>query len=141
MSFSVRATARYLPMSARKVRRVLDAIRGRPVEDALAALQFMPHAAARPVSKLVSSAVANAEENYGLLRDELFVAEIAADPGPTLKRGRFGARGRFKPELKRTCHVSVALREIAPVPLAELEAETESRRRLRLPRRSAGPSA
>lgn len=117
MSFSVRASARYVPMSPRKVRLVLGLVRGRPVEEALATLTFATQAAARPVRKLIESAAANAEENYGLVRDELFVATVAADPGPTQRRGRFGGRGRFKPELKRSCHVSVALREIAPQPL------------------------
>jgi large subunit ribosomal protein L22 len=101
-------------MSPRKVRLVLDVVRGRPVDEALALLKFTPNAASHPVSKVIDSAVANAEENYGLEPEELFVAEIAADPGPTLKRGRFGARGRFKPILKRTCHISVALRELEP---------------------------
>jgi large subunit ribosomal protein L22 len=114
MSFSVRATARFIPMSPRKARLVVDAVRGRPVREALAILRFTPKAAARPVTKLMNSAVANARENYGLEPEDLFVAEIAADPGPMLKRGHFGARGRFKPFLKRTCHISVALRELHP---------------------------
>ena len=112
MSFSVRATARFVPMSPRKVRLVLDAVRGRPVKEALATLRLTPQSASGPVSKLVTSAVANARETYGLEAEELFVAEIAADGGPTQKRGRWGARGRFKPILKRTCHISVALREL-----------------------------
>jgi large subunit ribosomal protein L22 len=66
-------------------------------------------AAAKPVSKLIRSAVANAEENYGLAADELRIAEITADAGPTLKRGRFGGRGRFKPILKRSTHLKVVL--------------------------------
>jgi large subunit ribosomal protein L22 len=106
-------------MSPRKVRLVLDLVRGRPVEEALAQLRFSPTAASRPVLKLLNSAVANAEENYGLEPDELYVAEIAADGGPTLKRGRFGARGRFKPILKRTCHISVSLRELQPEEYAD----------------------
>jgi large subunit ribosomal protein L22 len=114
MSFSVRATSRYVPMSPRKVRLVLELVRGQPVEEALATLRFATQAAAGPVSKLIKSAAANAQENYGLASDELFVSEIAADPGPTYKRGRFGGRGRYKPILKRSCHVSVALREIEP---------------------------
>jgi large subunit ribosomal protein L22 len=120
MSFSVRATARYIPMSPRKVRLVLDLVRGRSVEEALATLRFATQSAARPVSKVIESAAANAEENYGLMRDEIFVAEANADGGPILKRGRFGGRGRYKPQLKRTCHISVALREINPEPLPEL---------------------
>ena len=112
MSFSVRANVRHVPMSPRKVRLVIDAIRGLPVKEALAILKFTPKAAAGPVGKLVKSAVANAKENYGLEPQELFVAEIAADGGPMLKRGRFGARGRPKPILKRSCHIKVALREV-----------------------------
>jgi large subunit ribosomal protein L22 len=102
-------------MSPRKVRQVIDMVRGRPVDEALATLRFATQAAAHPVGKLIESAAANAEENYGLLRDELFVSEISADGGPTLKRGRFGGRSRFKPILKRSSHVSVALREIEPM--------------------------
>src|SRR3990170_353318 len=101
MSFSVRATARFIPMSPRKVRLVVDLVRGRPVTEALATLRFTAKASAKPVAKVINSAAANAQENYGLEPDELIVAEISADPGPTLKRGRFGARGRFKPILKR----------------------------------------
>ena len=112
MSLTVRARARYIPMSPRKVRLVVDLVRGRPVLEALAILKFTPKAAAGPVSKLIASAAANASEVYGLERDDLVVSEIAADPGPTAKRGRFGARGRFKPILKRSCHIWVALREM-----------------------------
>ena len=117
MSFSVRATARFVPMSPRKVRQVIDLVRGRPLEESLATLKFATQAAAGPVGKLLESAAANAEETYGLMRDELYVHEISAGPGPTLKRGRFGGRGRWKPRLKRSCHVSVALREIDPEPV------------------------
>lgn len=123
MSFSVRATARYIPMSPRKVRLVLELVRGRPVEEALAVLRFAPQSASGPVSKLIASAAANAQENYGLGAEELYVAEIAADGGPTYKRGRFGGRGRYKPILKRSCHVSVGLREIEPSGLPGSAAE------------------
>lgn len=111
MGFSIRARARFIPMSPRKVRLVADAVRGLPTKEALALLRHTPKAAARPVSKLIASAVANARETYGLEADELVVAEIAADAGPSLRRGRWGARGRFKPLVKRSCHISVALRE------------------------------
>jgi large subunit ribosomal protein L22 len=114
MSFSVRATSRYITMSPRKVRLVLELVRGRPVAEALAVLRYATQAAAQPVSKLIASAAANAQENYGLTVDELFVSEIAANPGPTAKRGRLGGRGRYKPILQRSCHISVALREISP---------------------------
>lgn len=96
-----------------------------PVTDALDQLTFLPNTAALPVRKLIRSAAANAEENYGLEVDELFVSEIQANPGPTSRRGRFGGRGRFKPELKRSCHISVALRESNPQPLGAEGAETE----------------
>jgi large subunit ribosomal protein L22 len=114
MSLTIRARARYIPMSPRKVRLVVDLVRGRSVPEALAILKFTPKSAAHPVAKLISSAAANASEVYGLEQDELMVAEIFADPGPIAKRGRFGARGRFKPILKRSCHVSVGLRETVP---------------------------
>lgn len=122
MDFSIRAHLRGLPMSARKMRLVIDLVRGKPVQEALALLQFTPNAAAAPARKLVASAAANAEENYGLMADELFVAEIMAGEGRRRKKGRFGARGRFKPEVSRSCHVSVALREINPQPLTAAEA-------------------
>ncbi|HRA21342.1 MAG TPA: 50S ribosomal protein L22 [Anaerolineae bacterium] len=122
MNFSIRAHARQIPMSARKMRLVINLVRGKPVQEALALLQFTPNAAAAPARKLVASAAANAEENYGLMSDELFVAEIMAGEGRMRKKGRFGARGRFKPEISRSCHVSVALREINPQPLSAAEA-------------------
>jgi len=105
----VQATAKHIKMSSRKARLVVDMVRGMGAEDALAMLQFVPKEAARSVSKLIGSAMASAEENYGLSADELYIAEITADTGPTLKRGRFGARGRFKPILKRSTHLKVVL--------------------------------
>lgn len=130
-SFAIRAKLRHLRMSPIKARLVVDVVRGMPVDDALAQLDHLPHAAARPLGKLIRSAAANAEENYGLTPEELFVSEAFADPGPTAKRGYFGGRGRFKPVLKRSCHLSVALREIDPQPLPEevaasIEAEAEA---------------
>lgn len=111
MDFEVRATAKYIPVSAQKVRLVLDLVRGEDVDDALAVLEFTPKRAARDVSKVIRSAIANAEENFGLAREDLYIAEIFADEGPTLKRGRAGARGRYKPILKRTSHITVVLGE------------------------------
>ena len=112
-------------MAPRKVRLVADIVRGMPVSDALDQLTFLPNSASKPLHKLIRSAVANAEENYGLELEELFVAEVQVNPGPTMKRGRFGGRGRFKPELKRSCHISVALRETNPQPLGADGAESE----------------
>ncbi len=111
MDFEVKAKVRYVPMSAQKVRLVIDQVRGKQVDEALNMLNFMPQYAAKPVYKLVHSAVANAEENFGLSREDLFVAQIFADEGPTRRWRRFGARGRFKPLLKRSSHISVILGE------------------------------
>lgn len=111
MAQDIRAQLRFLPISAQKVRLVLDVIRGRDVVEALQRLSLMPQRAAAPVRKLLASAVANAEENFGVSRDALYVANIFADEGPTRRWRRFGARGRFKPILRRSSHVTVILRE------------------------------
>ncbi len=107
----IQAHLRFLPMSAQKVRLVVDMIRGKGANDALEMLRFVPKAAALPVRKLLASAVANAEENYGVSRDDLIVAQVFANEAPTRKWRRFGARGRFKPILRRNSHVTVVLRE------------------------------
>lgn len=107
----IQAHLRFLPMSAQKVRLVVDMIRGKDANDALEILRFVPKAAALPVRKLLASAVANAEENYGVSRDDLIVAQVFANEAPTRKWRRFGARGRFKPILRRNSHVTVVLRE------------------------------
>ena len=112
-AFDVRATARYVPMSPQKVRLVLDLVRGRDATEALDILRFTNKAAARTVFKLMRSAVANAEENYGLNRDDLVVHRIYADEGPTRMWRRFGARGRFKRIRRRHAHITVVLRERA----------------------------
>ncbi len=109
-----RATARYVAMSPQKVRLVVDLVRGLPVTEAMDVLRFTNKAAAKPVYKVIRSAVANAEENLGLSRDELVVDEIYADKGPTRHWRRFGARGRFKPLKRRHSHISVVLREREP---------------------------
>jgi len=111
MAFEVRAVARFIPLSPRKVRLVVDQVRGLGVDEALALLKFMPMAAAEPVSKAVASAAANAEENLGLTRSDLFVREIRADEGPRRQWRRFGARGRFKPITRRSSHITVVLSE------------------------------
>ncbi len=111
MDYGVRAVARYIAISPQKVRLVIDQVRGLDADEALDLLDFMPQAAAKPVAKLIQSAVANAEENHGLARDDLYIAEIYADEAPTRKWRRFGARGRFKPILKRSSHITVVLDE------------------------------
>ena len=116
----VQATVKHVPMSAQKVRRVVDLVRGLDAEEALDLLRFMPHAAARPVEKLIGSAIANAEENLGIPRDTLYVVRIAADDGPGVMPGkgwrrRFGGRGRWRPIRKRSSHIRVVLDERAEV--------------------------
>jgi large subunit ribosomal protein L22 len=105
------AKLRFLPLSAQKVRLVIDLIRGKDAVEAMEMLRFVQKRAALPVRKLLASAISNAEENYGISRDDLYVAKIFADEAPTRRWRRFGARGRFKPILRRTSHVTVVLRE------------------------------
>ena len=108
----VRASARYLRASPRKVRLVADQVRGLTVPEARTLLDFSPRGAARDIGKLVASAAANAENNHDLVADDLRIAEIRVDQGPTLKRWRPRARGRATRIDKRTSHVSVALTPI-----------------------------
>jgi large subunit ribosomal protein L22 len=105
----VRASTSYASISAQKLRLVCDKVRGMGAEQALAVLQFMPQKGAEIVHKVVSSALANAENNYELAREEMVVAKIWADGGPMLKRYKAGARGRYKPRKKRTSHLTVIL--------------------------------
>jgi large subunit ribosomal protein L22 len=113
MANDIHAVLRFSGVSAQKTRLIIDMVRGKPAIDAMNTLKFMPQAAARHVSKLLASAVANAEENFGVSRDDLYVYRITADEGPTRRWRRFGARGRFKPLLRRTSHITVVLRERA----------------------------
>jgi len=107
----IQAQLRFCPISAQNVRLVVDLVRGKSANEALELLRFVNKRGAMPVRKLVASAIANAEENFGVSRDDLFVAKIVADEAPTRKWRRFGARGRFKPILRRNSHVTVVLRE------------------------------
>ena len=91
---------------------MIDLVRGKRAMEALDILAFTPNKAAEPVKKLIRSAIANAEENFGVERDDLYVYQIYADEAPTRKWRRFGARGRFKPILRRRSHITVVLREI-----------------------------
>jgi large subunit ribosomal protein L22 len=114
-AFEVKAIARHIPISPQKVRLVLDAVRNKDAQTALNTLRFLPNRAAEPVFKLIQSAVANAEQNFGLEIDELIVRRIYADDGPRHRLapygGRFGSRGRFKPIIKRSSHITVVLAE------------------------------
>jgi ribosomal protein L22 len=105
----VRARAKYVRTSARKARLVSDHIRGKSVDEARAILAFAPRAAARDWSKLLESAVANAEHNHELIGDDLRIKDIYADEGPTLKRYRPRAMGRATRIRKRTSHLTITL--------------------------------
>ncbi|TGG86956.1 MAG: 50S ribosomal protein L22, partial [Aphanocapsa feldmannii 288cV] len=101
--------ARYVRGAASKVRRVLDQIRGRSYRDALIMLEFMPYRSTGPVTKVLRSAVANAEQNMGLNPATLVVSHASADTGPSLKRYRPRAQGRAYQIRKQTCHISIAV--------------------------------
>jgi large subunit ribosomal protein L22 len=103
------ARARYIRMSSTKLGQVASLIRGKSVAQASALLKSTPRAASPVVEKVLNSAIANAENNQGLLRDDLYVAEVYADQGPTLKRMQPRAQGRGYRIRKRTSHVTVIL--------------------------------
>ena len=103
------AKVKYVRMSPSKVRIVLDQIRGKDAEVAVAMLANMPQSASEVTLKLLKSAIANAENNKGLNRSDLFVAEAYACPGPTMKRLNIRARGRADRMLKRTSHITIIL--------------------------------
>ena len=104
-----RAIARYVRISSRKVKIVIDLIRGKKVDDALAILMYTPKSAAPVVEKLLNSAIANAENNLEMNRDSLYVAEVYANQGPTLKRYWARSHGRADQILKRTSHITIIL--------------------------------
>ena len=106
-----RAVARYIRISSRKVKIVIDLIRGKKVDEALAILMYTPKSAAPVVEKLLRSAIANAENNLGMDHVSLYVAEVFANQGPTLKRYWARSHGRADTILKRTSHITVVLDE------------------------------
>jgi large subunit ribosomal protein L22 len=109
----VKAVNKYVRSSPRKARLVADLVRGKKVGDALAILRFTNKAVAEEIAKTVSSAAANAENNYELDRDDLYVAAIYADDGPTFKRIRAASRGRANRINKRTSHITVIVDEVS----------------------------
>ena len=111
MTQDIRAHVRQVSVSPQKARLVVDLVRGKDVIEALNILKFVPNKAAHPVSKLIASAMANGEENFGVSRNDLYIHSIVADQGPTRRWRKFGARGRFKPWQRRSSHISVVLRE------------------------------
>jgi large subunit ribosomal protein L22 len=108
----VKAKARYIKMSPRKVRLVVDIIRGLKVNEALDQLNFIKKKAVQPVEKLINSAIANALNNHELEKDNLYIREIKVDEGPTLHRWMPRARGRATPIRKRTSHINLVLGEL-----------------------------
>ncbi len=127
MARLTRARASYVLMSPRKARLVLDLVRGRYVDDAVAILKAVPNRAARVVEKLVNSAAANAEANLHISRDSLKVKGAFADQGPSLKRFQPRAMGRAYRILKRTSHITVIVEEAEPRPSARRLAHTVTR--------------
>jgi large subunit ribosomal protein L22 len=112
---TARAQAKHIRQSPYKVRRVLDLVRGLPVDEARTVLQFTNRKAADTILKVLDSAIANAEHNFALDADELFVSEAYADEGPTLKRWRPRARGRATKIRKRTSHITIIVTELEEV--------------------------
>ena len=106
-----RAIAKYVRIAPRKVRRVIDLVRGKYVDEALAVLKFVPNRAAKQVSKVVASAAANAENNLGADRDLLKVAQAMVDQGPMMKRIQPRAMGRAYRILKRSSHITIVVSE------------------------------
>ena len=106
-----KAVAKYVRMSSSKLKPVTDLVRGKDLNEALTILKFTPGKGSELIEKVVKSAAANAENNHDMNPDELYVAEINANQGPTMKRWRPGAQGRAGMILKRTSHIDVVLRE------------------------------
>lgn len=107
----VRAVARHIRMSPRKVRLVANAVKGKDVREAMAALQLIPNKAGDYIYQAMKSAVANAENNFDLASDDLVVAQVLADEGRSIKRFRPRARGRASAIISRSCHITVVVKE------------------------------
>ena len=137
----VRAEAKWVRVSPRKARLVVDHIRGRTVPEARTVLAFTTRAAAREVEKVLKSAVANAEANHDLHGDDLVVSAAYVDEGPTLKRWRARARGRVARIRKRTCHITVTLTEAPQQPVATTPPPAAEEKPKRAPRRKKEAAA
>lgn len=109
--FEVKAIEKYLRMSPRKVRLVLDMIRGRQVDEALGILKMTSKGSSLAVTNAIKSATANAENNYGLSRDDLFISTAMADKAPSRRWRKMGARSRVKPIERRYTHITVGVSE------------------------------
>ncbi len=107
----VKATTKYLPISSQKLALVCDQVRGMDAEEALVVLEYMPQKGSEFVYKTVASALANARNNFDLDTSDMLISEIWSGEGPSLKRFKAGARGRYKPRVKRQSHLWVVLAE------------------------------
>lgn len=107
----VRAKQKYISMSPQKLRLVCDQVRGMPAEQAQVVLKFMPQKGAELVRKTLESAMSNAQNNFDIDPSTLVVAQIFADEGARMRRFKAGARGRYKPRVKRTSHLTIILSE------------------------------
>lgn len=105
----IRALGKKIHMSPHKVRKVIDQIRGKTYEESLILLNFMPYRACEPILKVVSSAAANANHNFGLQKSNLYIYEAKVDQGPILKRFRPRAQGRGFPIHKPTCYITIIM--------------------------------
>jgi large subunit ribosomal protein L22 len=136
------ASARYVRITPRKARRVVDLVRGLPVEDALNILQFAPQAAAETVHKVLRSAVANAETTESLDKGDLVVSVALVDEGPTMKRWRPRAQGRATRINKRTSHITLAVQPASVVnPSLAKKAEEKPARKAASKKSSAAKSS
>ena len=126
------AQARYVRMTPMKCRRVVDLVRGMPVQEALDQLRFQPQAASEPVAKVIASAAANAENNKQLDPATLFISTAYVDEGPTLKRFRPRAQGRAYRIRKRTSHITVVVESSLPAAAPDAAAPAAS------PKKKAG---
>ena len=107
----VKAYTKHLPISAQKLRLVVDQVRGMYANEASIVLRHLPHKGAQLAYQTLESAIANGEENFELNRQDLVIKSITVDEGPSLKRVKAGARGRYKPRVKRTSHLTIVLEE------------------------------
>ncbi len=137
----VRASSKFLRISPRKARLVVEHIRGRTVPEARTVLAFTDRAAAREVEKLLRSAVSNAEANHNLIGDDLVVKAVFVDAGPVIKRWRARARGRSVRVRKRTCHITMTLVPGMTATVTRAEPAAAEAKPKRAPRRKAAPKA
>ena len=135
----VQAVAKWVRMSPRKARLVVEHIRGRSVPEARTVLAFTQRAAAREIEKVLRSAVANEEAKHDLVGDDLVVSAVYVDEGPVLKRWRARARGRAARIKKPTCHITVKLTPMERAPEPALPPEPEPEAKAETPKKKAAP--